>query len=34
MTLSTWVLAAAAAAIGAVAAAGVYAEIHRVPDQP
>jgi hypothetical protein len=35
MTVVFWILAALAAAVfGALAAAGVYAETHRAPDQP
>jgi hypothetical protein len=35
MTFLTWTLiTAAAAALGAIAAAGVYTEAHRAPDQP
>jgi hypothetical protein len=35
MRLMTWTLmTAAAGALGAIAAAGVYAEAHRAPDQP
>jgi hypothetical protein len=35
MTVLSWAMAAiAAGAIGALAAAGAYAETHRAPDQP
>jgi hypothetical protein len=35
MTLLTWTLTAVALGVaGAIAAAGVYAEAHRAPDQP
>jgi hypothetical protein len=35
MNLLTWTIAAlAAGAVGAIAAAGAYAEAHRAPDQP
>jgi hypothetical protein len=35
MTFLTWTLTAVAlGAVGAIAAAGAYAEAHRAPDQP
>jgi hypothetical protein len=35
MTMLTWTIAAlTAGAVGAIAAAGAYAESHRAPDQP
>jgi hypothetical protein len=35
MTVLSWILVALAAGVfGALAAAGIYAEAHRAPDQP
>jgi hypothetical protein len=34
MSILGWLLTVAAAGAGALAAAGLYAEAHRAPDQP